>query len=63
MAFVPVTAEQVPALRQAGLLWFKHPSDPEFRSSTPFVYAHPPAAEVYQWNINHGTVYAILLEE
>ena len=61
--FVPVTAEQVPALRQAGLLSFKHPAGPEFRCSTPFVYAHPPGSEVYQWNMNHGSVYAILLEE
>lgn len=60
MKFVPVTAEQAPALRQAGLLWFKHPSDPEFRSSKPTHAPHPTA---YQWNMDHGSVYAILLEE
>ena len=61
--FVPVTAEQVPALRRAGLLWYKHPWIPEFRRAKEWLYSDEEPLSHYQWNVDRGTVYAILLED
>jgi len=63
VAFVQVTAEQCPALREAGLLWYKHYYMPEFKPGMPWRHSNPPPPHIYANRMAEGSVFGFMTEE